>query len=459
MGTVAAKSVAWGGAAPDLTLATGQAPSAIKLTFTPATALADDGKITITADKEIFKAAAADSKAATELNNGADKLKAAAVDANKKKTIITANGAMLPGTAAVVTLKGANMAVNPAAGAVKFAIETSTDTTGLTAQTGYTTVAAASVTWGSADVVTSKESGKAPGNLKVTFTKLASVIAANDFITLTASKAIFAAGCTATTLANVKCGTWAMAVDAANTKTTSTSELVIKVTGSCAYGTKAVSFEVTSNMAVNPAAGAITFSASTTKDSTAVTGQTGYTITAASTPPTPTPTPATKASAYTSGGAKAPAPAPASAATAKHFIEAEVKLDGITVAQFDAAAKTAFKQVIASSLEGVSAADVYDVKATAARRAGVKVSFKVKVKDAATAESGATTLTTFLKDTTGDKGFLKQLKAKGGNLAKVSGVTVTKAPAAKASATVSGVAKTAAMSITSMVAVACALLR
>merc|ERR1712196_762174 len=126
-----------------------------------------------------------------------------------------------------------------------------------------------------------------------------------------------------------------------------------------------------------------------------------------------------------------------------HFIEAEVKLDGITVAQFDAAAKTAFKEVIA------------------ARRAGVEVSFKVKVKDAATATSGATTLNEVLKDSTGDKGFLKQLKAKGGNLANVSGVTVTKAPAAKTgpTATVSGVAKTAAMSITSMVAAAFALLR
>merc|ERR1712070_1017214 len=170
-------------------------------------------------------------------------------------------------------------------------------------------------------------------------------------------------------------------------------------------------------------------------------------------------TPDTKASTYTS--AKAPAPAPAKAPDAKHFIEAEVKLDGITVAQFDAAAKTAFKEVIAASLKDVKAEDVYDVKAVAGRRAGVKVSFKVKVKDAATATSGATTLNTFLKDTTGDKGFLKSLKAKGGNLAKVSGVTVTKAPAAKAAPTptVSGVAKTAAMSITSMVAAAFALLR
>jgi len=167
--------------------------------------------------------------------------------------------------------------------------------------------------------------------------------------------------------------------------------------------------------------------------------------------PAPTPTPAGKASSYTSGAAPAPA------STAKHYIEAEVKLDGITAAQFDAAAKTAFKAVIAGSLAGVSAADVYDVKAVDARRAGVKVSFKVKVADAAKASTGATTLTTFLKKS-GDDGFLNKLKAKGGNLGKVTGVTVTKAPAAKTTTTVSGVGKSAVLSLTSLVALTFAFL-
>merc|ERR1719163_1897374 len=148
-----------------------------------------------------------------------------------------------------------------------------------------------------------------------------------------------------------------------------------------------------------------------------------------STPSTPA-TPATPASSYTSAAAS-PAPAP------PHFIEAELKLTGITVAQFDNTAKANFKSVIAASMTGVKASDVYDVKATAAtRRAGVKVSFKVKVATAAAASSGATTLNTFLNDTTGANGFLKKLKAKGGALANVSGVTVTKAPAAKTSVTV-----------------------
>merc|ERR1711988_1758220 len=252
--------------------------------------------------------------------------------------------------------------------------------------------------------------------------------------------------------ANVKCGTTAMAVDAGNTKTTSTSELVIKVTGTCAYGTKSVSFDVTSNLAVNPAAGAVTFSASTTKDSTAVTAQTGYTTTA---PPTP---PAGGGKTYTSGASsyasgKAPAP-PAS--TTKHFVVAQVKLSGITKAQFDAAAKTAFKEVIATGITGAVAADVTITAITDARRAGIKVDFKVQVKDKAAATAGATKLNTFL--TTGTQ-FKDALVAKGGNLAKVTGTEVTIAPKATTESTVSGVANTAAMSLISMVAAGLALLR
>jgi len=161
---------------------------------------------------------------------------------------------------------------------------------------------------------------------------------------------------------------------------------------------------------------------------------------------------ASSSSSYTSAAAS-PAPAPA------HFIEAEIKLTGITVAQFDATAKANFKSVIAAGMTGVTATDVYDVTATAAtRRSGVKVSFKVKVATAAAASSGATTLNTFLSDTTGANGFLTKLKAQGGALANVSGVVVTKAPKAKTSVTVSGVANTAILSLMSFLALSCALL-
>merc|ERR1712093_790741 len=104
-----------------------------------------------------------------------------------------------------------------------------------------------------------------------------------------------------------------------------------------------------------------------------------------------------------------------------------------------------------------ASADIYDVVATAARRAGVKVSFKVKVKDNATAKSGATKLSTFLK-ATGTSGFNSKLKAKGGNLTNVT-ATVAKEPSAGTSVVVSGVANTAILSLTSMVALGFALLR
>jgi len=466
---VAAKSVTWGGAAPQDTLAAAVTPTKILVTFTPNTAIAADGVTTITASTAIFKDAGDTKADFTVTNTGAKTafVRKSAATTSTTVATVTSNAATTPGKPIVLTMGGARIAVNPAAGAVTFKIKTAGDTVELTGQTGYTTVAAASVTWGKADI-TEKQAGKSPGTLKVTFTKLASIIAANDFITLTANKAIFAAGCTATTLANVKCGTTAMAVDAGNTKTTSTSELVIKVTGTCAYGTKSVSFDVTSNLAVNPAAGAVTFSASTTKDSTAVTAQTGYTTTAPPTPPAgggggkTTASGSASAAAggktYTSGASsyasgKAPAP-PAS--TTKHFVVAQVKLSGITKAQFDAAAKTAFKEVIATGITGAVAADVTITAITDARRAGIKVDFKVQVKDKAAATAGATKLNTFL--TTGTQ-FKDALVAKGGNLAKVTGTEVTIAPKATTESTVSGVANTAAMSLISMVAAGLALLR
>lgn len=174
-------------------------------------------------------------------------------------------------------------------------------------------------------------------------------------------------------------------------------------------------------------------------------------------PPQPPAPPAAggskSASAYKSGAAPAPAPAPAGTT---HYVEAEVQMDGITLAQFDAGAQTAFKETIAAGMDGVKAADVYDVKAVAVRRAGIKVSFKVKVASAAAAMAGATKLSAFLKDTSAG-GFLTKLKAKSTKFAGVTKITVTKEPKAKTSTTVSGVAKTAIASVTSFVALAFAL--
>merc|ERR1719183_1194856 len=72
------------------------------------------------------------------------------------------------------------------------------------------------------------------------------------------------------------------------------------------------------------------------------------------------------ASTYASGGAAASASA-AAPANVVHYIEAEVKLTGMSAAEFNT-----------EGMSGVSASDIYAVTAVDARRSkAVKVSFKV----------------------------------------------------------------------------------
>merc|ERR1719454_479507 len=165
------------------------------------------------------------------------------------------------------------------------------------------------------------------------------------------------------------------------------------------------------------------------------------------------------ASSYASGGAAASASA-AAPANVVHYIEAEVKLTGMNAAEFNTPTNKAnFKAAIAEGMSGVSASDIYAVTATDARRSkAVKVSFKVKVATAAAASSGAATLNTYLKSSSGT-GSLTKLKAKGGEFANVTAIAVTKAPAAKTTTTVSSVSKSAVVSLTSVLACAFLALR
>merc|ERR1711904_519051 len=147
------------------------------------------------------------------------------------------------------------------------------------------------------------------------------------------------------------------------------------------------------------------------------------------------------ASSFASGApapAPPPAPTPASSSTVQHYVQATVKLAGISAAQFNAAAQTAFKEVVATTVSicganGASActkSDVVIVSFTDGRRAGVSVKFKVNTVSAAKATAGATTLNTYLST---PATFVNALKAKGGNLASVTGITVVSAPAAGSS--------------------------
>merc|ERR1711904_307954 len=166
------------------------------------------------------------------------------------------------------------------------------------------------------------------------------------------------------------------------------------------------------------------------------------------------------ASSFASGApapAPPPAPTPASSSTVQHYVQATVKLAGISAAQFNAAAQTAFKEVVATTVSicganGASActkSDVVIVSFTDGRRAGVSVKFKVNTVSAAKATAGATTLNTYLST---PATFVNALKAKGGNLASVTGVTVVSAPAAGSSTKkVAGVGNMAVLSVLSVV--------
>merc|ERR1712224_1140975 len=165
------------------------------------------------------------------------------------------------------------------------------------------------------------------------------------------------------------------------------------------------------------------------------------------------------ASSYASGGAAASASA-AAPANVKHYIEAEVKLTGMSAAEFNTQEnKNNFAKALADGISDVVWTDIYDITAVNARRTkAVKVSFKIKVASAAKASAGATTLNTYLKKS-GIGGFLSTLKAKSTVFNAVTAIAVTKAPAAKTTTTVSSVSKSAVVSLTSVLACAFLALR
>merc|ERR1712227_1091311 len=162
---------------------------------------------------------------------------------------------------------------------------------------------------------------------------------------------------------------------------------------------------------------------------------------------TPTPTPST--------------PAPPPAPGVENFVVAAVKLAGISKAQFGATEQASFKTVVAAGVKfcgsnGASQCVAKDVVITAiadARRAGVQVDFRIKTTSAATAASAATAVNTM---TTGANlsTFTASLKAAGGNLANVTGVTVVKAAKAETiKSTVAAVSRQALWSSVSLVAI------
>merc|ERR1711871_546295 len=174
-----------------------------------------------------------------------------------------------------------------------------------------------------------------------------------------------------------------------------------------------------------------------------------------------------KSSAYASGAsayasASKAAPSPPAGTTTIQVIKATVTLPGVTAAAFNAntaagkKVRLAFQTTVAKALKicgkGSDQCTSDDVVITGVsrRRSGAKVEFYVKTTSAANAKAGATALNTALT-ANGGADFVTQLKADAKKLGateleKVTGVTVTKAPAAGT------VTKTAASSKTAVAA-------
>merc|ERR1712054_15519 len=154
---------------------------------------------------------------------------------------------------------------------------------------------------------------------------------------------------------------------------------------------------------------------------------------------------ASVASAYASASKAAPAPSPPGTVTIQ-VVKATITLPGVTAASFNAnteagkKVRLAFQASVAKDLKicgkGSDQCTSSDVVITGVsrRRSGAKVEFYVKTTSAANAKAGATALNTVLT-ANGGADFVSKLKAEAKKvgateLEKVTGITVTKAPAA-----------------------------
>lgn len=120
------------------------------------------------------------------------------------------------------------------------------------------------------------------------------------------------------------------------------------------------------------------------------------------------------------------------AATSTYAVKSTVSLEGITAAQFDAAAQNAFKEVIAGYLTicgttGTTQCTSSDVTIVSSSRRDVSVQYQVPTTSQAIAAEGANALSAAV--VTNAAKFKDALVAKGGNLASVTGSTTTTVPA------------------------------
>merc|ERR1711904_671477 len=154
IGHASASSVAWLGATRLTSLKTSTAAGHLVFYFTPSVTVANNGIVTLTSSEAIWSADGATTCTAKDGGSGGTtRAVTGSVVSGTQKIIKVTMGADLTATQVAEITCTSNLANNGAtAQAVTFDIETSTDTGKLSAQTGYTLVAAASPTWGAATV-------------------------------------------------------------------------------------------------------------------------------------------------------------------------------------------------------------------------------------------------------------------------------------------------------------------
>jgi len=252
--------------------------------FTPTTEVAAGGTIHLESDTDIA-ATAADTVCVVRCNDGATSVPLSGTGSHTTWTstkvllITTQTTPCVINKVAYITCPKAQLAANGASAAdVKFKVKTSADTTFTTLATGYSIVAAQSVTWTSATVGAANV-GLAPGAITFNF-KPNKAIAATNVVTITANKEIFAADgattCTATTILHSTTGLAGNA-DVTSGTVSGTKKILKVIMNANLITGLAATITCTTNMAVNPAAGAVTFDIETTTDTVALTAQTGYT--------------------------------------------------------------------------------------------------------------------------------------------------------------------------------------
>merc|ERR1719331_2509886 len=278
----------WGSAARGTAataLMVGQAGGDLVLKFTPTTQIAAGGTATFTASEAIFTAGG--NSAATTCTTA---VATGTAPTSTSVLVVTFVGQALATNVEATITCTANLADNGAtAQAVTFGLVTSADLNALATQTGYT-LTAKKVTAFTAARATSLVTGVAGGDLTFTFTPT-TAIAATGTATITASEALYTAADATTTCATTVTGggtapTSTTTVASSGTGVTGNNVLVLTFVGNGVNAGSVATVVCSANLAVNGAAGAVTFGIKTdAADGTALdaeaTAQTGYTITAA----------------------------------------------------------------------------------------------------------------------------------------------------------------------------------